>query len=406
MSGSSGRARDAGPGARNDTRSGEKHPSPGARLDADGPISYMYLTFDTLLLPRHDDARLPPCPDLRRLGSPLQWSAARKNMLLTLSCLATFLTAYASGAYSPPAIAMARDLGTSRLAILVGMSTFCLGFAVAPMGLAPVSEIWGRVPILVAAGAVFVVSQAACSIMPSAAGLLVARLLAGAGASVFSAVVGGVIADLWDKEDRSTPMALFSGSVMAGTGAGPLVATALVRAIQDPTLAWKCVFWHQVVLDAALVATIFFLFSESRASVLLTRRAQLLKKWCEELEEHGTCGPWTVEAASAAAGDSALAPGEAQRQPQRVRFLVREDERRPVVGKMVALSLRRPFHLLVTEPIVFFFSLWAAFSWGVLYLSISVVSVLHETDLDKASRVYVAMIVAAAAATAVSILQQ
>lgn len=36
--------------------------------------------------------------------------------------------------------------------------------------------------------------------------------------------------------------------------------------------------------------------------------------------------------------------------------------------------------LLFTEPVVFFFSLWVAFSWAVLYLQLSSVPLVMETN--------------------------
>ncbi|KJZ75395.1 hypothetical protein HIM_05321 [Hirsutella minnesotensis 3608] len=396
-------------------------------LDADSPIWYFDLAFDTILptLPVLENQapslhqRLPSAPDLTRLGSPLKWSPARKSLLLALSCIATFLTAYTAGSYSPPATAIANDFGTRRLVVLVGITTFCLGFALAPMALAPISEIWGRFPVFAAAGVVFVVFQAACSVTRTVTGLLIARFLVGVGASVFSAVVGGVIADLWDKQDRNTPMALFSGAVLVGTGAGPLVATALVHAIGDSTLAWKWTFWHQAILDGVLVLAIFLLCKESRAPVLLARRAQLLNKWYDELESRGSYGLQIsdpkMEAVVDAAVSSDSVPGRQNelslgksrsRQLLRVRWLVGGNQQRIPFLTLISISVQRPFHMLLTEPIVFCFSLWAAFSWGVLYLSFSVVPFLYQNDVRRASRVYVAMMVAAAISTAVSIAQQ
>ncbi|KAG4219111.1 hypothetical protein PC116_g32409 [Phytophthora cactorum] len=58
-------------------------------------------------------------------------------------------------------------------------------------------------------------------------------------------MVGGVIADMYDKEDRNTPMALFSGAVLVGTGLGPLVAAVMVERWGDQGQKWKWVFWHQ-----------------------------------------------------------------------------------------------------------------------------------------------------------------
>ncbi|UNI24827.1 hypothetical protein JDV02_010543 [Purpureocillium takamizusanense] len=412
-------------------------------LGADSPIVYFYLDFDSPLPtvppqhhgmgrdPQFGDGRddLPSCPDLRPYISPLQWGPARKNLLLGLACTVTFMTAYTAGAYSPPADIMAHDLGTTRIAVLVGITIFCLGFASAPMALAPISEIWGRYPVFVVAGVIFVVFQAVCSVMPHIAGMLIARFLVGVGASVFSSVVGGLIADLWDKEERNTPMALFSGAVLAATGAGPLVSTALIDDVADPTLAWKWTFWHQVIVDAALVLAIVLFGSESRASVLLSRKAKVLNSWYEKLERHGVYGLWITQpsemvvAASArcsiqaSAADVSTLPPEvkdlssdeslsASGRLLRMRWVVRADEERPALPQLISLSVRRPFYLLLAEPVVFWFSLWAAFAWGVLYLSFSVVPFLYKTDLDRSSRVFVSMMVAAAVATAVSIVQE
>ena len=54
--------------------------------------------------------------------------------------------------------------------------------------------------------------------------MLVARFWVGAGSSVFSTMVGGVVSDLYHAEGRNTPMALFSGAALFGTGMGPLVS--------------------------------------------------------------------------------------------------------------------------------------------------------------------------------------
>ncbi|OAA73393.1 Major facilitator superfamily domain, general substrate transporter [Cordyceps fumosorosea ARSEF 2679] len=398
-------------------------------VDSSTPILHLYLDFDTPLPsppwpPRQTPGTsIPRCPDLRAYTSPLEWSPARKSVLLVLSCLATFLTAYTAGAYSPPAGLMAADFGTSRTAVMAGITTFCAGFGFAPMALAPLSEAWGRYPIFVVAGCVYLVFQVLCSVMPHVAGMLVCRLFVGVGASVFSAVVGGVIADLWGKEDRNTPMALFSGSVLLGTGAGPLVSAALIDIIKDRTRAWQWTFWHQVIMDAVLVGFLIVFFKESRASVLLTRKAKILNAWYVKLEEAGVCGVWicleNVNVASSSEvwlsqsrdsySDDADRPAEPQTQSlqlRRVRWVVKADELRPTLKDLVTTSIERPFALLFTEPVVFCFSLWAAFSWGVLYLSFSVVPFLYNGDLDMSSRVYISMMAATAVATITGVFQE
>lgn len=403
--------------------------TPQPKLSDDEPISYLYLTLDTVLptppLPKEaglsDSQELPPCPNLRRFASPFTLPAARKNILLALSCISTMCAAYTAGAYSPPSVAMAKDLGTSHLAVLVGITTFCLGFAIAPMALAPVSEIWGRRPVLVLAGFLFAVFQAVCSVMPNLAGMLIARFFVGVGGSVFSSVIGGVISDVWEKEERNTPMALFSGSVLFGTGAGPLISAAFVKGLSDDTLAWKWSFWHQAIINGLLLIAVLFLFEETRGSVLLSRKAKKLNDWYEELEKASAYGVWVTSTpeTSASSSTSTIKTNPShhkdldysdfqprERHLQRVRWLVAADEQRPPLGQMIATSVKRPFYLLFTEPVVFCFSLWAAFSWGVLFLSFAVVPYLYAGNFDMSSRVYIAMMASAIVATVVGTLQE
>nr|RBQ98533.1 hypothetical protein FVER53263_12791 [Fusarium verticillioides] len=396
-------------------------------LGSEDPISYLYLTLDTPLPspppppPSSSDSNptqtLPPCPDLRPYASPFTLPRARKNIFLALSCIATMLTAYTAGTYSPPSRAMARDIGASHTATLAGITTFCAGFAIAPMALAPISEIWGRRPVFILAGFVFVISQAVCSVMPNLAGMLIARFFVGVGGSVFSSVVGGVIADLWEKEERNTPMALFSGFVLFGTGLGPLVSAAFVNDLEDDTMAWKWSFWHQVILDGLLLVAILILFKETRGSVLLSRKAKKLNQWYQQLEDAGVYGLWVVDpredSCSSSSSSVKTMPGhetmlEYNRPTQlrRIRWLVEADEQRPPLRQMMATSIMRPFHLLFTEPVVFFFSLWAAFSWAVLYLSFSIVPYLYSDNFNMSMRIYVAMMASAIIATVVGILQE
>ncbi|CAM1508560.1 Fc.00g054080.m01.CDS01 [Cosmosporella sp. VM-42] len=410
----------------------EKHPAqtPEAKLPGNSPILYRYLTFETALpmppTPREaylpEDQALPPCPDLKPYMSPLTWSPARKNVLVALSCIATFLTAYSAGSYSPPSVVMAEDLHTSHLAALVGITTFCLGFAIAPMALAPISEIWGRYPVFVCAGIVYVIFQAVCPVMTNLAGMLIARFLVGVGGSVFSSVVGGVLADLFHKEERNTSMALFSGAVLAGTGAGPLVAAAFVEGLDDGTKAWKWTFWHQVIMDGVLVLSIVVLFRESRGSVLLSRKAKKLNAWYAELENVGAYGVWVGDEAEAEANAESSASTfqldaidakyvsdqdqKLQVRLRRIRWVVQADEERASLATMISTSCKRPFYLLFTEPVVFCFSLWAAFSWGVLYLSFAVVPFLYSDNLAMSSRIYIAMMASAVVATVVGITQE
>ncbi len=94
---------------------------------------------------------------------------------------------------------------------------------------------------------------------------------------------------------------------------------------------------------------------------------------------------------------------------QRIRWKVKSDEERESISKMIGISVYRPFHLLVTEPVVFFFSLWVAFAWAVLYLTFGSIPLVfghsHGFSTQQSGAVFASMCVGASLATILSIYQ-
>lgn len=160
----------ATPKTSDDLRDGEKTPaeynndseaSTTAELPSDDPlpIVYHYLDFSTPLpVPSAPCFTLPP-PDLKPFTNPFEWSETRKNLTLWMSCIATLITAYTAGSYSVAAAQMSAEWHVSEVAIEVGITTFCFGFAIAPMVLAPFSEINGRYPVFVGAGILYFICK-------------------------------------------------------------------------------------------------------------------------------------------------------------------------------------------------------------------------------------------------------
>ena len=178
-------------------------------LQDDEPIVYHYLTFETELPspnslgPCRNIAAAPAPPDLRNHVSPFTWSESRKNFMTWLSCAVTVVTAYTAGSYSPASQQLAEYWQISQVATYVGITTFTTGFAVAPMFLAPFSELNGRRPVFIATGILFVICQLCCAVTRSFPGMLLARFFAGVGGSTFSTMVGGVISDLYHTQGQS-----------------------------------------------------------------------------------------------------------------------------------------------------------------------------------------------------------
>ncbi|KAL8794373.1 MAG: hypothetical protein Q9195_003071 [Heterodermia aff. obscurata] len=369
--------------------------------DAQAPIVYHYLTFETELpsptswhSQKNGLINPPEPPDLRNLISPFTWSESRKTYTTWLSSAVTVLTAMTAGSYVAASEQLMAEWGISQVAFNVGITMFTTGFATAPMVLAPFSELNGRKPVFVVTGILFVVCQLCCGLTRSYGGMLAARFFAGVGGSTFSTMVGGVVSDIYRTADRNTPMALFSGAALFGTGLGPLFAGFVAQ-----NVSWRWVFYVQAISDALVILLVAVSFKETRGSVLLSRRAKALNDWYAAIEEAGYIGFSMHIEDESTKGKS-----------ERIRWKVKADEERESLAKMIGISVFRPFHLLSTEPVVFFFSLWVAFSWAVLYLTFSSIPLVFRTNhaftLQQTGAVFTAMCIGAALSTLLSIYQE
>jgi hypothetical protein len=125
-------------------------------------IEYLYLEFDTLLpLPVlnvssvSESGSSPAAPDLKPYTSPFLWPESRKRLTIVIACLVTILAAATPGEFSAAAAQLQPLWNMSATALDVGITSFTTGFAVAPMILAPFSEINGRRPLFILSGILF-----------------------------------------------------------------------------------------------------------------------------------------------------------------------------------------------------------------------------------------------------------
>lgn len=150
----------------NNEKQGEEKEHENNANDPLQQIEYLYLDFTTPIptpvgissspQPGHPSrSSPPPAPNLTPYTSPFLWSESRKTIITIISCCVTALSAYAAGEYTPPSEELMAKWHVGKVVYNLGITLFTLGFGIAPMVLAPFSEINGRRPIFVGSGLVF-----------------------------------------------------------------------------------------------------------------------------------------------------------------------------------------------------------------------------------------------------------
>ena len=361
-------------------------------------IEYLDFTIELKYLPplrqggrktASSNVDCPPEPNLKQFDTPLQWSHSQKVFATCLSCLSTLITTYTPGAYTAGLDQYRKEWHLNVTTVYTGVTIFTICFAIAPMILAPFSELQGRKPVFVASGITFVIAQIGSAVTPTFSGMLITRALAGISCSVFSTVVGGVLSDIYITEERNKSMVMFTAAALSGIGLGPMVSGILAQ-----HLSWRWIFYVQIITCGMTVIALTTFFKETRGSVLLRKKAQKLNAWYDAREKAGYIGP------------DKLVEGDAVR---RVRWEVEKAAERNTLSAMVRISLSRPLHLLFTESVVFWFSIWMAFAWSVLYMTFEALPLIfttnHGFNTQQNGLVFSAIIIASLLAAPAAIAQ-
>lgn len=107
---------------------------------------------------------------------------------MTVSCF-TFITPVASSMIAPALANIATDFHvTDEVESQIMMSIFILAYAIGPLFLGPLSEIYGRVIVLQLANLFFLVFNIACGVCQSKGQMIAFRFLSGLGGSAPLAV--------------------------------------------------------------------------------------------------------------------------------------------------------------------------------------------------------------------------
>lgn len=205
---------------------------------------------------------------------PLNFAEKRKYLIVGLLAFVTLMTPLSSSIISPAISIYSKEFNnTNETLAAMPVSIFLLGFAVGPLFLSPLSEIYGRAIVLTCSNAFFCCWQVACALAPTLSSLTVFRFLAGIGGIACMTLGGGIIADVFPVEQRGFAISIWTIGPTVGPSLAPLIGAFIAS-----TIGWRMSMW--IVFAPTTLFTILMAFTlpETNHRVLIQRKVNVLRK--------------------------------------------------------------------------------------------------------------------------------
>ncbi len=150
------------------------------------------------------------------------------------------LGAISTDLYLPSLPSIGRDLGADTAATQLTLSAFLAGFALAQLAIGPISDRFGRRPVLIAGAITYTLAAAACALAPSIETLVGARTVQAVGACAGVVVGRAVVRDIYGRERAARMLALIGSAMGLLPAIGPVLGGFIVE-----WLGWR---WNFVLL--------------------------------------------------------------------------------------------------------------------------------------------------------------
>lgn len=195
--------------------------------------------------PVSDSYLIAPQPHLGAVG------------LTALLILANALIPFSLDIYTPSVPEMPAYFDTTESMVNLTILGFFLFFAVGLLLFGPLSDRFGRKPVLVAGFAAYILGSIGCALAPSIYLLIAARVVQALGAGAVNAVSTALVKDCFTASRRGSLLAVIQVLAVVGPVVAPLLGGVIIQ-----FASWRAIFWVLAALGAFCLAAAL-LFRES-----------------------------------------------------------------------------------------------------------------------------------------------
>ncbi|HEX9461793.1 MAG TPA: MFS transporter [Alphaproteobacteria bacterium] len=183
---------------------------------------------------------------------------AMKSWVLALTSAGSFMAVLDAMVVATVLGTIRVDLGASIETLEWTMNAYNLSFAVLLLTGAALGDRFGRRRIFILGVGVFVAASVACALAGSAAWLIAARTLQGAGAALVMPLAMALLSAAFPPEERAKALGIFSGVTGLALIIGPVVGGAIAQGAP-----WQWIFWINLPIGLVLVPLAYRRIPES-----------------------------------------------------------------------------------------------------------------------------------------------
>lgn len=290
---------------------------------------------------------------------PQNWSSTKKTIICCALNLSAVSISIASATFAEGIDEVMNDFNVGTTVATLGTSFFVLGFSAGPVIWGPLSELYGRKPILVVSAFGMLCFSVAAGAGKDIQTVLISRFFSGfMGASPLVAAPAAM-ADMYSKLTRGMAMIHFGWLMLGASMLGPTVGGFTVK---NSGLGWRFCSYISAIIEATVVVALVFFEDETHHGIILSRKADKLRK---------ETGNWGI-----------YAPHEL------VSLSLKE---------ICEKTLQKPLRMLYTEPILLLLALYIAFIYGLMYMYLTAIPLIFSNNYGFSQGVaqlpYIAMFI-------------
>ncbi|KAI9370223.1 major facilitator superfamily domain-containing protein [Aspergillus egyptiacus] len=279
--------------------------------------------------------------------NPMNWPSRRKALATTTIALISILTPLGSSMVAPSTSQLMAEFHmTSDMLGAFVVSVYLLGYAVGPLVIAPLSELYGRMVIYHACNVLYLIWTVACALAPNASALIIFRLFAGMTGCAPLTIGAGSLADMIPAERRGLAMGAWMLGPVLGPVIGPVAGAYLAQA-----KGWRWTFWVLSMGAAAVTILTALFLRETYPYTILQRKTLRLRQETGNADLHSALERHSRTSTT----------GQSKR-------------------RTFTAAILRPTRMLLLSPIVALLSVYIALLYGYLYLLFTTLTpIFHST---------------------------